>query len=138
MGKKEEILEVLKDKDLTAKEIKRDLEKVNKTEYNIELVRNYVLKLQQQELIEKVNDKREFVYRSIVNKILLILEQIQVANLPKELKLSIHDTYFALLPLYLETQLNKVIKNKTPEIKNKSLKIKEFAKQLKEHPELYS
>ena len=117
MGRKEEILEVLKDKNLTAKEIKRDLEKVNKTEYNIELVRNYVLKLQQQELIEKVNDKREFVYRSIVNKIVLILEQIQLANLPKELKLSIYETYFALLPSYLETQLDKVIKNKTQEIK---------------------
>ena len=117
MGRKEEILEVLKDKDLTAKEIKRDLEKVNKTEYNIELVRNYVLKLQTYGLIEKVNKKREFIYRSMVTKIFSIIEQIQVANLPKELKLSIYETYFALLPSYLKTQLDQVIKNKTQEIK---------------------
>ena len=117
MGKKEEILEVLKDKDLSAKEIKRDLENGNVFNYNIELIRNYIYKLQKYGLIEKVNDKREFVYRSVVNKIFKILEQIELAEIPKELKISIYETFMVLLPSYLKAQLDRVIKNKTQEIK---------------------
>ena len=117
MGRKEEILNVLKDKDLSAKQIKRDLEKRRYFDYNIEIIRNYLLKLQKHGLIEKVNNKREFVYRSVVNRVFKILEQIELADIPKELEVSIFETFIALLPSYLKTQLDKVIKNKTQEIK---------------------
>ena len=117
MGRKEEILNVLKDKDLSAKEIKRDLEKRRYFDYNVEIVRNYLLKLQKHGLIEKINDKREFIYRSVVNRVFKVLEQLYLTNVPKELKISIYETYMSLLPSYLKTQLDKVIKKKTQEIK---------------------
>ena len=78
MGGKEKVLEVLKDKELTAKEIKKDLEKGDTTSYNIQVIRNYLMKLQIHGLVEKVNEKREFVYRSMVNKILKFFKENQV------------------------------------------------------------
>lgn len=117
MGR-EEVMEVLKDKDLNANEIKRDLEKNLTADYNIELIRNCLLRSQKHGLIEKVNEKKEFVYKSVVNKSFKVLEQIELTNVPKELKISIYEFIITLLPSYLKAQLNKVIKDKNQEIKN--------------------